>query len=57
MMAHALKLKVVAEGVETRKQFNLLRDLDCDLFQGFLYSKPVEASEIALMLQEKDKKK
>jgi diguanylate cyclase (GGDEF)-like protein len=40
-LAHALKLKVVAEGVETEEQSRLLRLLDCDEFQGFLYSKPV----------------
>lgn len=40
-MAHALKLKVVAEGVETEEQSRLLRSLDCDEMQGFLFSKPV----------------
>ncbi|MCK9379569.1 MAG: EAL domain-containing protein [Sulfuritalea sp.] len=42
-MAHALKLKVVAEGVETEEQKRLLRLLDCDEMQGFLFSKPVPA--------------
>ncbi|OYY95776.1 MAG: hypothetical protein B7Y41_00315 [Hydrogenophilales bacterium 28-61-23] len=40
-LAHALKLKVVAEGVETEEQSRLLRLLDCDEIQGFLFSKPV----------------
>ena len=40
-LAHALKLKVVAEGVETEQQSRLLRLLDCDEMQGFLFSKPV----------------
>jgi diguanylate cyclase (GGDEF)-like protein/PAS domain S-box-containing protein len=40
-LAHALKLKVVAEGVETEEQQRLLRLLDCDEMQGFLFSKPV----------------
>ncbi len=40
-LAHAMKLKVVAEGVETEEQSRLLRLLDCDEFQGFLFSKPV----------------
>ena len=40
-LSHALKLKVVAEGVETVAQRRLLRMLDCDEMQGFLFSKPV----------------
>lgn len=40
-LAHSLKLKVVAEGVETEEQSRLLRLLDCDEVQGFLYSKPI----------------
>jgi diguanylate cyclase (GGDEF)-like protein len=40
-MAHSLRLKVVAEGVETEEQARLLRLLDCDEMQGYLVSKPV----------------
>jgi diguanylate cyclase (GGDEF)-like protein/PAS domain S-box-containing protein len=40
-LAHSLKLKVVAEGVETDEQSRLLRLLNCDEMQGFLFSKPV----------------
>ncbi len=40
-LAHSLKLKVVAEGVETEEQARLLRLLDCDEMQGFLFSRPV----------------
>jgi diguanylate cyclase (GGDEF)-like protein len=40
-LAHALKLKVVAEGVETEEQSRLLRLLSCDEMQGYLFSKPV----------------
>ena len=40
-LAHALKLKVVAEAVETDEQARLLRLLDCDEMQGYLFSKPV----------------
>ena len=42
-LAHALKLKVVAEGVETQEQLRLLRSLSCDEYQGFLFGKPVPA--------------
>ena len=42
-LAHALKLKVVAEGVETEEQLHLLRLLNCDEMQGYLFSKPVPA--------------
>ena len=42
-LAHALKLKVVAEGVETEEQERLLRLLNCDEMQGYLFSEPVSA--------------
>jgi EAL domain-containing protein (putative c-di-GMP-specific phosphodiesterase class I) len=43
-LAHALRLKVVAEGVETEEQARLLRLLNCDEMQGYLFSKPVPAN-------------
>ncbi len=49
-MAHKLGLKVVAEGIETRQQRDLLRSAGCDYGQGYLFSKPVPASEFAEML-------
>jgi EAL domain-containing protein (putative c-di-GMP-specific phosphodiesterase class I) len=42
-LAHSLKLKVVAEGVETEEQSGILRVLKCDEMQGFLLSRPVPA--------------
>jgi EAL domain-containing protein (putative c-di-GMP-specific phosphodiesterase class I) len=42
-LAHSLKLKVVAEGVETEEQSRLLRLLGSDEMQGYLFSKPVPA--------------
>jgi EAL domain-containing protein (putative c-di-GMP-specific phosphodiesterase class I) len=44
-LAHALNLKVVAEGVETEQQSRLLRLLNCDQMQGYLFSKPIPAKE------------
>jgi diguanylate cyclase (GGDEF)-like protein len=42
-MAQALALRVVAEGVETEEQLEILRDLGCDEHQGYLYSRPLPA--------------
>jgi len=50
MLAHGLRLKVVAEGVETQAQADLLRDIGCELAQGYLYSKPVPAETIGQLL-------
>ena len=44
-MTHSLKLNVIAEGVESEEQYRVLRDLDCDEYQGYFFSKalpPVE---------------
>ena len=44
-MAHTLKMRVVAEGVETEEQLAFLKDRECDAWQGYLCSKPVPAEE------------
>ena len=44
-LAHSLKLKVVAEGVETEAQLAMLKARRCDEYQGYLTSRPVDASE------------
>ncbi|HEX9986158.1 MAG TPA: EAL domain-containing protein [Thermoanaerobaculia bacterium] len=50
-MAHSLELTVVAEGVETAEQLEMLRQKDCDLIQGFYYSRPIPAGELEELLQ------
>ena len=49
-MAHALELKVVAEGVEQVSQIEFMSKKRCDLFQGYYYSPPVPAYELENML-------
>jgi diguanylate cyclase (GGDEF)-like protein/PAS domain S-box-containing protein len=50
-MAHSLRMKVIAEGVETLPQYYFLKDRGCDEIQGFLLSKPVPPQAIALFLK------
>lgn len=50
-MARSLKLRVVAEGVETPQQLDFLRANHCDAFQGFLFSRPLVALEASAMLR------
>ncbi len=50
-LAHGLGLKVVAEGVETRRQRESLAELGCDLFQGYLLGEPVGAAEAEELLR------
>jgi diguanylate cyclase (GGDEF)-like protein/PAS domain S-box-containing protein len=52
MLAHGLRLKVVAEGVETQAQLDLLKDIGCELAQGYFYSKPVAAETIEQLLSD-----
>ena len=49
-MAHSMGITVVAEGVERQGQFDLLRERDCDLAQGYWLGQPVSAAEFARML-------
>lgn len=53
-MAHGLSLKVVAEGVERQEQLEFLRAERCDEVQGYLISRPVEASGLAGLLREQE---
>lgn len=49
-LAHGLRLKVVAEGIETAEQVDFLRQLGCDQYQGFFFSRPVDAARFEEML-------
>ncbi|HXF17987.1 MAG TPA: EAL domain-containing protein [Burkholderiales bacterium] len=49
-MAHSLQLEVVAEGVETREQYEFLQSRGCDQIQGFYFSKPIPANEVVMLL-------
>ena len=51
-LAHNLRLRVIAEGVETESQMSYLRRHRCDEIQGYLFSRPVPADELAHMLRE-----
>ncbi|MHB1271287.1 MAG: EAL domain-containing protein [Rhodanobacter sp.] len=50
-MAHSLRLRVVAEGVETQEQFDFLLEHGCDAMQGYFFSKPLPAEEILPLLR------
>jgi EAL domain-containing protein (putative c-di-GMP-specific phosphodiesterase class I) len=50
-LAESLRLKVIAEGVETRGQLELLRRYRCDQMQGYLFSKPLPAGELLELLK------
>jgi diguanylate cyclase (GGDEF)-like protein/PAS domain S-box-containing protein len=50
-LGHGLKMRIVAEGVETAAQLALLRELECDEYQGYLFSRPVEENAVLALLR------
>ena len=50
-LAHALKIEVTAEGVETREQMDVLTSLGCNAFQGFLLSPPIGGAALEALLK------
>lgn len=52
-MAHGLRMRVLAEGVETEGQLSLLASHGCDLVQGFWFSRPVPAASFETMLEQR----
>ena len=51
VMAHALGMKVIAEGVETAQQRALLTEAGCDYGQGYLFARPIDAAEFETLVQ------
>lgn len=51
-IARALNLTVLAEGVETKRHFDILKSMGCDVIQGYLFSRPQPPTEMEKMLKE-----
>ena len=51
-MAHGLKLRVLAEGVETQAQLDILRDQGCDAIQGYFFSHPLPAARVEQLIRD-----
>jgi EAL domain-containing protein (putative c-di-GMP-specific phosphodiesterase class I)/GGDEF domain-containing protein len=51
-LAHGLGMRVIAEGVETERQAEFLRDSGCDALQGFLFSRPMTGDEVLAYLDD-----
>ncbi len=49
-LAKTLNLNIVAEGVETKEQFEFLKELECDTIQGFYYSKPLPTDDLIKLI-------
>jgi EAL domain-containing protein (putative c-di-GMP-specific phosphodiesterase class I) len=49
-MAHSFGMKVIAEGVETEAHLTFLSGLGCEYYQGYLFSKPLPAQDVARLL-------
>ena len=52
-MCHTLKMTVIAEGVEDKNTFDLLKALGCEEIQGYFFSKPMEVKDLLLFLRKK----
>lgn len=55
--AHALGMKVVAEGVEQEHQMKILKEYDCDIIQGYFYSKPLSPKDFEVYIMKKEGKR
>jgi len=52
LLGHSLQLTVIAEGVETKEQLDVLRRLGCEEMQGYYFSRPVPAADLSTLLKE-----
>lgn len=52
-MAHRINLPVIAEGVETKEQCDLLHEFNCDLIQGYYYSKPMSMDDFEVYMKDR----
>jgi EAL domain-containing protein (putative c-di-GMP-specific phosphodiesterase class I) len=52
-MAHKLGIQVIAEGVESKSQDRILREIGCDFGQGYLYSRPMSAIDFTALIASK----
>jgi diguanylate cyclase (GGDEF)-like protein len=55
-MAHTLQLRIVVEGIETESQLEVVVERQCDVIQGFLFSRPLPANEIVHLLARRNLK-
>lgn len=53
-LGHSLNLKIIAEGVETKEQEVFLRQEHCDIYQGYLYSRPLPADELEVWMEDRN---
>lgn len=56
-LAHTMNLEVIAEGVETANQREILKEIGCDIVQGFYFSKPKSCREIGMLVKHQGKYK
>jgi EAL domain-containing protein (putative c-di-GMP-specific phosphodiesterase class I) len=54
-MAHAMELKVIAEGVETEAQLQFLQSHACDEIQGYFFSRPLGSAGVTAFLRERQR--
>jgi EAL domain-containing protein (putative c-di-GMP-specific phosphodiesterase class I) len=52
-LAHSVQMSVVAEGIETASQANMLTQLKCEFGQGYLFAKPERPEHIEILLQQR----
>ena len=51
VLGHTLNMQIVAEGIETKEQYNMLKKLGCDMAQGYIFSKPAPAFEFQELIR------